>query len=144
MTTEIIQLIDAGERCCFPNGAFGAFAVAEEDVGAIIQLVEPRAQGHAHTDAKALAKRTGRNIHERKPRRGMTFEVAGQLAKREQMFAREKPEFSPGRIKQRARPWPFDKMKRSLFAYLGSLGSNRMWPKKRAATTSAAEQHELG
>src|SRR5882724_2452055 len=39
---------------------------------------------------------------------------------------------------------PFDKIKRSLLAYRGSFGSNRMCPKNSAATKSAAEQHDVG
>ena len=37
---QIVQLVIAGERRGFPDGAFGDFAVAEQDVGVVIQLVE--------------------------------------------------------------------------------------------------------
>ena len=51
---EIVELVDARERSGLPHGALGDFAVAEQDVGAEIEMVEPRGQGHADADAQAL------------------------------------------------------------------------------------------
>ncbi len=98
---EIVQLIDARQRRRLPHRAFGAFAVAHQDIGAVIQVVQPRAKRHAHAHAQALAQRTRRHVHKRQPRRRMPFKVAVQFAQRVQMLAREKPQFRPGRIKQR-------------------------------------------
>ena len=53
---EIVELINPGERCGFPNGAFGAFAIAEQDVGTIVEFIEPGAKSHADADTEALAK----------------------------------------------------------------------------------------
>ena len=86
---EIVQFVNARDVRGLPDRAFGDFAVAEQDVGVVIQLVEPRGQRHASADAQALAERTGRHVHERQPRRGMAFEIGGEFAQRQQ-FARGK------------------------------------------------------
>ena len=39
---QIIQFVKTRQRRGFPNRAFGDFAVAHQDVGVVIQLVEPR------------------------------------------------------------------------------------------------------
>ncbi len=49
---QIIQFVNARERRGFPNGAFGDFAVAEQDVSVVIQLVQPRGERHADADAQ--------------------------------------------------------------------------------------------
>ena len=83
--------------------AFGDFAVAEQDVGVVIQLVEPRGQRHADADAQALAERAGGHVHERQPRRRMAFEVAAEFAELQQIARRETNRFPPTRRKAAAR-----------------------------------------
>ena len=40
---QIIQLINPCQRCRFPYAPFGAFAIAEQDISAVIELVQARA-----------------------------------------------------------------------------------------------------
>jgi hypothetical protein len=82
---QIIQLVITRERRGFPNGAFGDFAVAQQDVSVVIQFVEPRGARHADADAQTLAERTGRHVGKREARRGMAFEFAGELPERQQV-----------------------------------------------------------
>ena len=98
---QIVQLVNARQRGRFPHRALGAFAVAHQHIGAVVQVVEPRAQRHAHADAQALAQRAGRHVHERQARRRMAFQVAAELAQLEQVLHREQPRLRPGRIEQR-------------------------------------------
>ena len=98
---QIVQLVSARQRSRFPHGAFRAFAVAEQDIGAVVQVVQPRAQRHADADAQALAQRAGGDIHERQARGRMAFEVAAELAELEQFLHREEPGLGPGRVQQR-------------------------------------------
>ena len=80
---QIIQFVISGERRRFPDRALGDFAVAEQDVGVVIQIIQPRGARHADADAETLAERAGRHVHEREARRGMAFEFAVQLPERE-------------------------------------------------------------
>ena len=98
---QVVQVVEARQRGRFPHRALGAFAVAEQDVGAVVQVVEPRAQRHADADAQALAQRAGRHVHERQARGRMAFEVAAELAELEQVLHREQPGLGPGRVEQR-------------------------------------------
>jgi len=68
---------------------FGDFAVAEQDVGIVIQMVERAASAMPAPTLKALAKRTGRHVTNGKPRCWMALEVAVELAEFQQ-FARWK------------------------------------------------------
>ncbi len=98
---KIIQLVNARERRGFPNGAFGDFAVAEQNVGVVIQLVLSRGERHADADAKPLAERTGRHVGEREARRGMAFKVIAKLAELQQFRNRDETVFRPRGVKQR-------------------------------------------
>jgi hypothetical protein len=37
---QVVQLIDSGQGSGLPHSAFGAFAVPEQDIGAVIQVVQ--------------------------------------------------------------------------------------------------------
>src|SRR6266702_3188939 len=100
---EIVQLINAAERSSFPDPALGALTISHQNIGAVIQLVESRAQRHAHAGAQSLSEGASRHVHERQARCGMAFEVAAELAKLEQFLRREKPRLGLGRIEQRRR-----------------------------------------
>ena len=110
---EIVQLVNAGERGGFPDRAFGEFAVAEQDVGVVIEIVQPRGQRHADADAEALAERAGGHIHKRQPRGGMAFEVAAELAQLQQFSAGNKPVSAQAAYSSGA-AWPLERMNRSL------------------------------
>ena len=88
--------------------AFGEFAVAEQDVGVVIQLVETRGQRHAGPDAQALAERAGGHVHERQARRRMAFEVAAVFAELQQIVHGKQTGFRPRGVKDR-RGVPFGK-----------------------------------
>ena len=98
---EVVELVDARQRSRFPHRALRAFAVAEQDISPVVQIVEPRAQRHADPHGQALAQRAGRHIHERQARRRMAFQVAAELAELEQFLHREQPRLRPGRVQQR-------------------------------------------
>ena len=98
---QVVQVVDARQRGRFPHRALGAFAVAEQDISAVVQVVEPRAQRHADADAQALAQRAGRHIRKRQARGRMAFEVAAELAELEQVLHREQPGLRPGGVQQR-------------------------------------------
>src|SRR5436190_18251539 len=51
---EVARFVKASEIGGFPNAAFGAFTVSEEDIGPEIQGIERGAKGHAQTDAQPL------------------------------------------------------------------------------------------
>ena len=97
---EVVQVVDARQRCRFPHRAFGAFAVAEQDIGPVVQIVHLRAQRHADPHGQSLAQRAGRHVHKRQARRRMAFEVAAELAELEQIFHGKQPGLRPGRIQQ--------------------------------------------
>ncbi len=98
---EIVQLINAAQRSSFPHPALGALTISHQNIGAVIQLVESRAQRHADAGAQSLSEGACRHVHERQARCRMAFEVAAELAKLEQFLRREKPRLGPGRIEQR-------------------------------------------
>ena len=52
---QVVQVVEARQCGRFPHRALGAFAVAEQDIGAVVQFVEVRAQRHSDADAQALA-----------------------------------------------------------------------------------------
>ena len=88
---QIVQLINAGQRSRFPDRTFGALAIAHQDVGAVIQLVQSRAKRHAHAHAQTLAQRTGRHIHKRQPRRRVPSRSLFNSRNVFKMFPRERP-----------------------------------------------------
>ena len=49
---QSVQLANARQRRRLPHGALGDLAVAEQHVGAVIQMVEPRGECHAGTHAQ--------------------------------------------------------------------------------------------
>ena len=53
---QVIQLINPRQRRSLPYASLGAFAITHQHISAVIQLIEARAQRHAHTDAQTLAK----------------------------------------------------------------------------------------
>ena len=98
---EIAQLVIARERSGFPDRTFGNFAVTEENIGVVIQLILSCGERHTDADAKSLTERTRRHIGERKARRRMTFEVVAKLAEFQQFGNRDKAVFRPCSVKQR-------------------------------------------
>ena len=98
---QIVEFVNARQRCRFPDRALGDFAVAHQDVGVVIEIVQAGGQRHADADAQALAQRAGRHVHERQARRRMTFEVAAELAEFQQFTGGEQAGFRPRGIKQR-------------------------------------------
>ena len=97
---QVVQLMMAGQRSGFPHRAFRAFAVAEQNVCAVVEAVHPAAQGHADPHTEPLAERAGRYVHKRQARRRMALEVRPKLAELEQVLHREKTGFSPSRVKE--------------------------------------------
>ena len=100
MAIEVVQLMIAGQRSGLPHRAFRAFAIAEQNIGAVVQAIHPGAQGHADPHAQPLAERAGRYVHKRQARRRMALEVRPELAELEQVLHREKTGFSPSRVKE--------------------------------------------
>ena len=74
-----------------------------QDIRAVSQVVQPRAESHARPDAQTLPQRTSGHIHERQARRGMAFNIAAQLAQGEQIFRRQETSLRPRGIEQRGR-----------------------------------------
>ena len=97
---EVVQLVSARERRGFPDAAFGAFAVAEQDVGVVIKLIETRIQRHADADAQSLSQRTAGDIDERQARCGMSFEIVAEFAQFGQFADRHNTVFRPSRVEQ--------------------------------------------
>ena len=97
---EVVQVVDACQRGRLPDRAFRAFAIAEQHIGPVVQVVQLRAQRHAHPDRQPLAQRPGRHIHEWQARCRMAFEVAAELTQLEQLLHRKQPRLRPGRIQQ--------------------------------------------
>ena len=98
---EVVQLMMAGQGSGFPDRAFGAFPIAEQDVCAVVQAVQAGAQGHADPDAEPLAERAGRYVHKGQARRRMPLEVGPELAELEEVLGGEKTGLGPGGVKQR-------------------------------------------
>src|SRR5205809_155274 len=98
---EIAEAVNPGERRRFPHAALGAFAVAHQHVSAEVEIIQARAESHAHADAEPLSKRTGRDIHKRQARRRMAFEVTGEFAEAEQLMDGDQTIFGPGGVKHR-------------------------------------------
>ena len=110
---QIVELVNTRERRRFPDRAFGNFAVAEQDVGVVIEIVQTRGQRHARADAQALAQRAGGHVHEGQPRRRMTFKIATELAELQNSLAGNKPVSAHAAYSSGA-AWPLERMKRSL------------------------------
>ena len=92
---QIVEVVVARQCRRFPHGTLGAFAVAQQDVSAVVQIVQPRAQSHADADAQTLAQRTGGHIDKWEARSRMAFEVVAELAQLEQFLHREQSGLSP-------------------------------------------------
>ena len=92
---EVAQLVKAREVRRFPDRAFRDFAVAQQNVSAVIQLVLFCRERHADTDAETLAERTRRHIRKREARRGMTFEIISELAQFQKFGDGNKTIFRP-------------------------------------------------
>jgi len=98
---QIVQLVNTRERRRFPNGAFGDFAIAHQDVGVVIKIVEargsamptptPRPWPSEPVATSANARRGGR----------MAFEFTGELTERQQFGIGTKTIFRPRGVKQR-------------------------------------------
>ncbi len=86
---QIVQLANARQRRRLPHRALGDFAIAEQHVGAVIEMIESRGQRHADSHAQTLAQRTRRHVHERQPRRRMAFQVGADLAQLQQILCRK-------------------------------------------------------
>ena len=97
---EIAQLVKAREVRRLPDRAFRDFAVTEQNVGVVIQLVLPRRERHADADAETLAERTRRHIREREARRGMAFEIIAELAQLQKFRDGNKTIFRPRGVEQ--------------------------------------------
>lgn len=54
--------------------------------------------GHAGSNSQPLAKRASAHVYEVQSGRGVAFQVGVQLAEVLQLFHREQPGFSPGRV----------------------------------------------
>ncbi len=98
---QVVQLLHPGERGRLPHRAFGGFAVSEQHVGVVIQLIQPRGQRHAHADAQPLSERSGGHVGKRQARGGMPFEVRGVFAQLQQGLDREQSGLGPRRVEQR-------------------------------------------
>ena len=100
---QIAQLIDPGEGSGLPNRTLGAFAIAHQDVGPVIEVVQSGAQRHAHPHAQTLAQRAGGDIDKGKTRGRVPFQVAAQFAQGGQVLPREQTQLRPNGVQQRRR-----------------------------------------
>ena len=98
---QIVELINARQRSRLPDGTFGDFAVAEQDIGVVIQFVQARGERHARADAQALAERAGGHVHESQTRSRMPFEIAIKLAEFQKVAGGKQAGFRPRGIQQR-------------------------------------------
>ena len=44
---KVVEIVSTSQRRGFPNAPLGAFALAKQDIGAEVKVIEPGAQGHA-------------------------------------------------------------------------------------------------
>src|SRR5262249_18439426 len=100
---QIVQLINARQGSGFPDAAFRALAVTQQDVSAKIQAVEARTESHADSNTQSLPQGTRRHIDEWEPRRWMTFEIIPPFAQLVQFADRNHTVFRPRGIEQRCR-----------------------------------------
>src|SRR5262249_27845254 len=84
-----------------PYPSFRRFAVAEQDVGAVVRSDAAGVQRAADRRADALAERAGGDVDERQPRRRMAFEIRAELAQRQQLAAIERARRRPRGVKDR-------------------------------------------
>ena len=85
---KVFELIEGRFIERLPDGAFGHFAVAENDPNMVRQLVEILAvKGHTNADGQALAERAGGHVHiGQNVRIRVSLESAAELAEREQFL----------------------------------------------------------
>ena len=87
----------------FPHRSLRRLAVAQQYVGAVIGSKAARIQGNPDCCADPLPKGPGRDVDERQPGRGVTFEVALQSSQRQQLAAVDEAGLGPGCVQQRRR-----------------------------------------
>ena len=87
-----------------PVRAFRHLAVAEQDPGAIGELVQVLAvQGHADADGQPLAERAGRHVDVRQDVRvGVALQAAAELTQAQQLGVRDRSGRLEHRVEQRA------------------------------------------
>ncbi len=79
---EVVQPAVGCERHPFPHGAFGDFAVTQQDERVVWELVDILGvQSQAEANGQRLAERASRSIRVRERQRGMTFEWMPELSK---------------------------------------------------------------
>ena len=100
---ERVELVEVGHRRRFPHRPFRGFAIAHQHVGAVVGADARGIERDADARAQPLPERTGRDVHERQPRRGMSLEIRSQLTKLQQLLARDISGFRPGGVEQRRR-----------------------------------------
>src|SRR5262249_2397224 len=73
---EVDEMLVAGHLSRSPHGALRRLAVTEEHEHPRVAAEPPSAQRQPDSRAQALTERPRRDVHERKPRSGMTLEIA--------------------------------------------------------------------
>ena len=99
---EVVEPVLGGRGRGFPVLSFVELAVAGQDVGVIVFLVDPGGQGVADADREPLAERAGRGLDSGQPLHvRVPFERAAQLAQRHDLVVREVAGLRERRVEDR-------------------------------------------
>src|SRR5215470_11449419 len=85
----------------FPDGSFGAFAVAEKDIGVVRNFIETGGESIAQSRGEPLTQRAGGDVHPWHSRSWMAFENAVETAQRQKIFFLDDSAFRVRRPQQR-------------------------------------------
>ena len=100
---QIVEPVDGGDVRRLPDRSFRRLAIAEQTVGAVVRLDAACVQRNADSGADTLAERAGRHVHERQPRRRMTFEIGSDPPQLQQLGAIERARLGPRGVQNRRR-----------------------------------------
>src|SRR5262249_294448 len=92
---QIVERIRRGDVRGFPYRTLRRLTVTQQTVSPVVGLHPACVERDAHGRANALAERAGRDIDEREPRGGVTFEIRIDPAKLEQLRSIEQTGFRP-------------------------------------------------
>ena len=95
---QVVELVVTGKGGCFPHRSFRGLAIAHENIDAVAGPVVLGGPGHARAHTQPLAQRAGGYGRRSEARGGMAFELAAQLAERQQLLGGKQPGLSPGGV----------------------------------------------